>query len=284
MNGVAERLNRTLVSKVRAMLKDARLPKSFWGEAVKSAVYLKNLTPTKSKKFEVPEHIWSQVKPHVGHLRVFGSKAYVRHTKPQGKLEDKSRECIFVGYENNGRVYRLIEKGTNKVVKAAPQDVMFLEDAHKINLELPEESPLMVEGVGDLGGDEEHEGDEEGPSDGAHEGGDAGSSTPTSNPPLMTYERRQPTPSKPPPRRSARLALKSRHQDAQAKVVSVDEPLSFKQAMASEDHVVWRKAMEEELRALEERGVGVLVEKPRDAPIVDNKWVYRIKRKADGSI
>ena len=38
-NGVAERLNRTLVEMVRSMLADSELPKSFWAEALSTAVY-----------------------------------------------------------------------------------------------------------------------------------------------------------------------------------------------------------------------------------------------------
>jgi len=41
-NGVAERMNRTLVESVRAMLADARLPHRFWAEALSMAVYLRN--------------------------------------------------------------------------------------------------------------------------------------------------------------------------------------------------------------------------------------------------
>jgi hypothetical protein len=41
-NGVAERLNRTLLQKVRAMLHDSGLPCTLWGEEVRHAVWLKN--------------------------------------------------------------------------------------------------------------------------------------------------------------------------------------------------------------------------------------------------
>ena len=37
-NGVAERMNRTLVKAVRSMLSDAKLPKCFWAEALATAV------------------------------------------------------------------------------------------------------------------------------------------------------------------------------------------------------------------------------------------------------
>ena len=38
-NGVAERLNRTLVESARSMLLDANRSKSFWAEAVSTTVY-----------------------------------------------------------------------------------------------------------------------------------------------------------------------------------------------------------------------------------------------------
>lgn len=45
-NGVAERLNRTLAEKARTMLLAANLEKRFWNEAVVTANYIKNRSPT----------------------------------------------------------------------------------------------------------------------------------------------------------------------------------------------------------------------------------------------
>jgi transposase InsO family protein len=45
-NGVAERLNRTLIEKVHTMLSDAKLPKSYWFDALEYAVILQNVLPT----------------------------------------------------------------------------------------------------------------------------------------------------------------------------------------------------------------------------------------------
>ena len=45
-NGVAERLNWTILEKVWAMLHESDLPKFLWAEAVMHAVYLKNRTWT----------------------------------------------------------------------------------------------------------------------------------------------------------------------------------------------------------------------------------------------
>ena len=45
-NGLAERMNRTLLERVRCMLFHARLSKAFWGEAVVTAAYLINRSPS----------------------------------------------------------------------------------------------------------------------------------------------------------------------------------------------------------------------------------------------
>jgi len=42
MNGVAERINRTLLELTRSMLKSAGLPQRFWAKAVTTAAYIKN--------------------------------------------------------------------------------------------------------------------------------------------------------------------------------------------------------------------------------------------------
>lgn len=56
-NGVAERMNRTIVEKVRCMLRMANLPKIFWGEAVNVDVYLINKSPLVPLGFDIPERM-----------------------------------------------------------------------------------------------------------------------------------------------------------------------------------------------------------------------------------
>ena len=56
-NGVVEMMNRTIVEKVRYMLKLAKLPKSFWGEAVNTVVYLINRSPSVPLNFDIPQRV-----------------------------------------------------------------------------------------------------------------------------------------------------------------------------------------------------------------------------------
>ncbi len=97
-NGVAERLNRSLVEMARSMLLDAKLPKKFWAEAISTAVYLKNRSPTKALKI-TPYQAWHGTKPNVNHLRVFGSNAYAHIPKDErSKFDSKTRKCINHGW------------------------------------------------------------------------------------------------------------------------------------------------------------------------------------------
>ncbi len=53
-NGAAERLNRTLVETTRAMLLDAKLSQKFWAEAVSTATYMRNRSPTTALQNSTP--------------------------------------------------------------------------------------------------------------------------------------------------------------------------------------------------------------------------------------
>lgn len=104
-NGVAERLNRTLVTKARAMLVAAELPSQLWGEAVYTACYLNNLTPTDTKAGrKSPEELWTGRIPDLGHLRTFGCIVFVHvPIAKREKLDKTSFKGIFVGYSQTVR-------------------------------------------------------------------------------------------------------------------------------------------------------------------------------------
>ena len=116
-NGIAESVNRTLVEKARALMSHAGLAKSYWAEAVATAAYLKNRTPTRSLEGDItPNERWYERKCDVSRLRVFGCIAYAR-IPPQmrQKLYDRARRLRFVGYAKGNKGYRLMDDETKKV-------------------------------------------------------------------------------------------------------------------------------------------------------------------------
>ena len=75
-NGVSERLNRTLIESARSMLIHAKMQLTFWAEAVNTAVYLHNRSPTSTLKDKTPFESWFGKKPNVSNLKVFGSVCF----------------------------------------------------------------------------------------------------------------------------------------------------------------------------------------------------------------
>ena len=70
-NGVAERMNRTLMEKARSMLSGTGLGQEFWAEAVETACYLVNRSPSSALEDKTPHEVWTGNKPSLSHLRVF---------------------------------------------------------------------------------------------------------------------------------------------------------------------------------------------------------------------
>ena len=80
------------------MLGYSKLPHKFWAEALSTAVYLRNRSPTKAVEAMTPFEAWVGEKPNVGHLRTFGCVAYAHVAKDERKkLDSKARKCIFLG-------------------------------------------------------------------------------------------------------------------------------------------------------------------------------------------
>ncbi|BBH06313.1 hypothetical protein Prudu_017933 [Prunus dulcis] len=60
-----------------------------------------------------------------------------------------------------------------------------------------------------------------------------------------------------------------------------DTPSYFKQALG---HPAWKQAMTEEIQALDQQGTWTLVPSPPNTNIVGCKWIFKIKKNADGTI
>ncbi|CAI7778460.1 unnamed protein product [Closterium sp. NIES-54] len=62
------------------------------------------------------------------------------------------------------------------------------------------------------------------------------------------------------------------------------EPATLKEALESSDAEEWKKAMESELKIIEENGTCELVELPEGRKAITSKWLFKIKSDADGKI
>ena len=76
-NGVSERRNRTLLDMVRSMMSQSDLPLSFWGYALKIAVFTLNRVPSKSV-VKTPYEMWTEASPSLSFLKIWGYEALVK--------------------------------------------------------------------------------------------------------------------------------------------------------------------------------------------------------------
>ena len=126
-NGTSERLNRTLIESAKSMMIHAQMPLDIWAEAVNTAAYLHNRSPTKVLKDKTPYECWFGQKPNVSNLKVFGCTCFV-HTPDslRKKLDPKSRKGIFVGYPLDTKGYKVYDIESKTFIRS--RKVLFHED------------------------------------------------------------------------------------------------------------------------------------------------------------
>lgn len=287
-NGLAERMNRTLVEKARCLLFDADLPKRFWAEAINTAAYLINRSIASGLNGQTPEEVWSSKKPDLSHLRVFGSDAMVMVPKQKRrKWDSKSNKLKFVGYCEDTKGYRLIDVKTGKITIS--RDVVFFEKCQE-SVQLPlDEKPnssssvknsvrelsrssianfdssdsclsdkkILNENKDDLGYTDENTLDIQGNG-------------------LQTLRRSERTP-------------KLRNFEEYVTYFSTNsevsnDPITVTEAMNQNNAVEWKNAMKDELKSLEENNTWELVNLPVGKRTIKSKWVFKTKRDVNGDI
>jgi transposase InsO family protein len=125
-NGIAERMNRTLMNMVRPMLLKSKLPSPFWAEALNTAVKIRNRLPTSSLPNHIsPHEAWFGDVPSIKHFRQFGCLAYVTVHKPKYKVDTRAIQGCLLGYKGTSQ-YRVYLPDTQKVVTS--KHVTFMEN------------------------------------------------------------------------------------------------------------------------------------------------------------
>ncbi|KAJ9525163.1 hypothetical protein QJQ45_020718 [Haematococcus lacustris] len=133
-NGAAERLNRTIFEKARSILHAADMSLSFWAHAAVFANHVRCLLPVSGQPL-TPWEAFYGVKPDLSGLRVFGCRVWLHVPDHQrSKLQAKSVEGLFIGYEPGSKAYRVLVNGKETCSK----DIVFdelsvLQPSHQQN-------------------------------------------------------------------------------------------------------------------------------------------------------
>ena len=315
-NGAAERLNRTLMERVRAMLQDMQLPQHLWAEAVVAANYARNRSPSLART-KTPWELLMGSKPDVSLLRVFGARAYVHVPKHQrSKLDSKSQRGIMVGYSSTSKAWRILLDGSNNQIVES-RDVIFDETQRSTQPAQGAAAPGGADGqqllpplLDDDGNDAAQLAQQVQLEYQQQQAvGDMGQPVPAAAVPAPPPAAAPPAAAQPDaahpaaasagndgaggyPQRNRRAPGQWWMANPQANVTAAaagikadnDEPATYQEALAAPDAEQWKQAMDEEMASLHANGTWALEPLPVGVKAIPVKWVYKKKRDASGNI
>ncbi len=238
--------------------------------------------PSKSVS-STPYELCTGKKPNLSYFRPWGSEGIVHDTSHKyGKLGPRGKKCISIRYSEHSKGYVLIGEQTDgRVTEIESQDVDFIEDEFPTrgeverNLEFYETMDREESALSRL-----VENDEEIPQTTR----DSGSDLPPSGSIPLEVDSQQPQ-----PRRSKRRNLPRRRFEIEGEAFMIalhddDEPRTVQEALSSSAKDEWIKAMNDEIESMRTNQVWDLVNLPLGRKAIGNKWILKVKRKADGSI
>lgn len=267
LNGVAERMNRTISEKLRALLFDAELGPEYWTYAIKAAVYIINRSPSRANpECATPFEVWHGRKPTYKYIRIFGCVAEryipaavrnitVAQTRRTGapsdaKLVPRSERRILIGYTATG--YQVIDPQTKKLTPSC--DVRFDENR---NIRTINEKPEKLLPV------------------------------PKTDQAASSLAKTDPAPKRvvPPIVDHPYAAMSLLAADPLKPKPLLEEcvPKSFTEIAGNPHADKWRKAVATELSAMMENGVFKPILRTKNMRLVDSKWLFTIKYDRDGN-
>lgn len=300
-NGVAERMNRTLVERAKCMMFEAKLQKSFWAEAVATAAYIVNRSPSRVLAEVTPHEKWTGKKPNISHLKIFGSKAMVHVPKQnRQKWDSKSREVIFVGYCDNTKGYRLYDKVSKKIVIS--RDVIFIENSNILEKSTPENVsvpqlitlPLSSSKTDCLDPQIQiEEADETTEVNESSQNETSSSSNETSFESCVMNKKTDDETYYPDTDDSdddclhSKITLRSHQRKNMGGnnlmcFMAIPDPITVKEALSGPNAKQWKEAMDEEYKSLLENNTWEITTLPANKHAIPCKWVYKTKRNEKG--
>lgn len=252
LNGVAERYNRTIMDRVRCLRKESNLDRKYWPELVYAACYIGNrLLNSSTFERKTPYEIFLRKKPSIKNLKMYGSDVFVRVPDVKRTTQDdKAVKGKLVGYFDLG--YKVLVDG--KVVLA--RNVKVIDGSEYVIVSDKEDSKNKNEDKENEVSENESESTDEGSSKENEE---------CKKVPVRMSSREKKAPSK--------------FDDyvLYANFVQSCAPVTYEEAVRSDNCEQWRRAMKKEFDALNETETWELVERCEDQEVISVKWLYTLK-------
>lgn len=302
-NGIAERQNRTMFDTVRCLLIQSGLPREFWGEAVMTAVHVRNRCPSSAINFQVPYELWynkEMDEREIARLKVFGCQAWALRVN-KTKLDSRAELCVMVGYEAGTKDgYRLWSLERKKVI--VRRSVIFVEEKFPFKEKglatdgLPRITRLKPEG-GEIHFDITKV---EGPTievefEPKEVRQEIEETLGVESPVRQSQSQNESNVGELVPnlRRSARHRTGKTCACCNAAALNVvkevehgrvTDPTTVDEAMSSLEHEKWTEAMKVEMNEMKKRDVWEIVERPENVRVIGSKWIFSLKQDSDGNI
>lgn len=139
---MVERKHRHILDIARSLRFQASLPLKFWGDCVLTSVYLINRTPSSVLGNKTPFEILFHKVPTYLHLRTFGCLCYVTSHILAHKFSAHAIPCVFLGYSNVQKGYRVMNIQTNKFLVS--RHIVFHENSFPFATIVPSIPPFPL--------------------------------------------------------------------------------------------------------------------------------------------
>ncbi|KAJ8517721.1 hypothetical protein ONZ45_g5159 [Pleurotus djamor] len=312
-NGVAERRNRTIIERARAIFMASKLPHKLWGEAVRHIVWLVNRTSTKALKGKTPHEAAFGSKPDFSMVREWGEEVWVR-TEKGDKLKGAKAIAsvgrrLDIGSRSSGT-------SRSRTLVLALRGRIWISSRHQLNRPLsflktlsppaeiappapettqqpPKRRTVTVETEDESDAPQPRPQRVKKPSKRVQDLMDGqGTYSARKTAPTLPPGVPKPTPEPLFDEKEADEAgyawLKDLEDEIAMLVETADvealEPRSLAEAKLCADWEQWKAAIEEELKTLRAAGTWRLVEPPAGANIVGSKWVFKAKKDVAGNV
>ena len=240
-NGKAERNWRTLMDMARCLLHDSTLPKRYWMHAVRYAAFIRNRSYQRRTGKTAFELLTKQ-KPNIRCIYKFGSQCTFYDEAYKTKLDLRSSTGTFLGINPLNNAYIVLDSESDRIKSS--RNVRFLS-APITNAEVP----VQPDDESD-GGECEHSNE-----------------PPKLEDNLRTLPRRE----RQEPKRYINEQTSTSVLMTYATKVLYEIPDTYREAVNSPESDQWERAMNEEIRALEENETWELVELPQDRTEIKGK-------------